>query len=106
MSFATVSHTPDIDLPNHSEFECPDDVVSLIEEWHQGLHKILISKMIRRGNYKPVGTIVCQTTDDKHSRPEPTPNELGDYIMCFLQHEIEETDDPGKYKVVLKGPGG
>ena len=52
MSFATVSHTPtDIDLPDHSEFECPDDVVSLIEEWHQGLHKILISKMIRRGNY-------------------------------------------------------
>lgn len=107
MSFATVSHTPtDIDLPDHSEFECPDDVVSLIEEWHQGLHKILISKMIRRGNYKPVGVIVCQTTDDKHARPEPTPNELGDYIMCFLQHEVEETDDPGKYKVVLKGPGG
>lgn len=106
MSFATVSHTPDIELPNHSEFECPDDVVSLIEEWHQGLHKVLISKMVRRGNYKPVGVIVCQETNDKHSRPEPTPSELGDYIMCFLQHEIEETDDPGKYKVVLKGPGG
>lgn len=106
MSFATVSHTPDIELPNQADFECPDDVVSLIEEWHQGLHKILISKMIRRGNYKPVGAIVCQKTNDKHARPEPTPDELGDYVMCFLQHEIEESDDPGKYKVILKGPGG
>ena len=106
MSFATVSHKPDVELPDPAEFDCPNDAVSLIEEWHQGLHKILISKQLRRNSYKPVGSIICQDSKDKHSRPEATPDELGEYVMQWIQYEIEESDDPGKYRIILKGPPG
>lgn len=106
MSFATVSHTPDVELPDGLEYECPHDAISLIEEWHQGLHKILVSKQLRRNSYKPIGTIVCQATKDRHARPEATPDELGEYVMQWIQYEIEESDDPGKYRMILKGPPG
>lgn len=106
MSFATISHVPDVELPDGLELECPHDAVSLIEEWHQGLHKILISKQLRRNSYKPIGSIICQTTKDRHGRPEATPDELGEYVMQWIQYEIEESDDPGKYRMILKGPPG
>jgi hypothetical protein len=106
MSFANISHTPDVELPNDPHFDCPHDTISLIEEYHQGLHSILVSKETSRKKYKPVGKIICQKDGDRHSRPEATPDELGEYVMQWIQYEIEETDDPGRYMVQVVGPPG
>lgn len=106
MSFANISHSPEVDLPEQADYDCPPDVISLIEEYHQGLHTVLISKQTGRSKYKPVGKIDCQKKGDRHSRPEATPDELAEYVMQWIQYEIEESDDPGNYRMSLKGPPG
>jgi hypothetical protein len=102
---ATLYHTPDFDIPEFSE-PMPPDAVSLIEEYHEGLHKILISKQVRRNSYKPIGTVICQEGGDKRSRPGANPDEIAEYAMAVIQYEIEKNDDPGMYKITLVGPPG
>jgi len=106
MSFANISHSPEVDLPEQADYDCPPDVISLIEEYHQGLHTVLVSKQTGRSKYKPVGKIECQKKGDRHSRPEATPDELAEYVMQWIQYEIEESDEPGNYRMSLKGPPG
>lgn len=106
MSFANVSHSDDTELPETGDYDCPPDCISLIEEYHQGLHTISISKQTGRGKYKPIGKITCQKKGDRQSRPEANPDELAEYIMRWIQHEIDETDDPGNYRFILHGPPG
>jgi hypothetical protein len=106
MQYANVSHHPDVDLPDEAYWPCPDDVVASIEEFHEGLHKVMVAKEIRRNSYRPIGTIICQTTKDKRARPEATPDELGEYVMQWLQYEVDESDSPGRYRVTLVGPPG
>ncbi len=106
MSFANISHSPEVELPDQADYDCPPDVISLIEEYHQGLHTVLISKQTGRAKYKPIGKIECQKKGDRHSRPEATPDELAEYVMQWIQYEIEESDEPGNYRMSLKGPPG
>jgi hypothetical protein len=106
MQYANISHHPDVDLPDEAYWPCPDDVVASIEEFHEGLHKVMVAKEIRRNSYRPIGTIICQTTKDKRARPEATPDELGEYVMQWLQYEVDESDSPGRYRVTLVGPPG
>jgi hypothetical protein len=98
-------HSPEFDLPEYCE-PCPHDAVSLIEEWHMGLHKILISKRDRKRSYKPVATIICQDGGDKRSRPAQNPDEIAEYVMSIIQWEIDKSDDPGMYRMSLVGPPG
>lgn len=84
----------------------PHDAVSLIEEYHAGLHKILISKRDRKRSYKPVATIICQESGDKRSRPVENPDEISEYVMSVIQWEIDKSDDPGMYRMSLIGPPG
>jgi len=106
MSFANISHSPEVDLPDQADYDCPPDCISVIEEYHQGLHTIVISKQTGRSKYKPIGKIDCQKKGDRHSRPEATPDELAEYVMQWIQYEIEESDDPGNYRFTLNGPPG
>jgi hypothetical protein len=106
MSFATITHEPQVELPDVGDYDCPPDCISKIEEYHQGLHSILISKQTGRSKYKPIGKIKCQKGADRHSRPEATPDELAEYIMQWIQYEIDESDDPGNYRFTLVGPPG
>lgn len=100
-----MSISPEVSLPEPGH-ECPHDAISYIEQWHQGLHRILVSKKAANGSHEPIGKIICQTTKDRHARPEATPDELSDLVMMWIQYDIEKTDDPGNYRFMLVGPPG
>jgi len=100
-----MSISPEVVLPEPSH-EMPGDGVALIEQWHQGLQRILISKKTANGSHEPIGKVICQTTKDRHARPEATPEELSDLVMMWIQYDIERTDDPGNYRFMLVGPAG
>jgi len=104
MSSASTTQSQDVELPEQGDYDCPPDCISLIEEYHQGLHSIVISKQTGRGKYRPIGKIVCQDKADRHSRPDQTPEELAEHIMRWIQYEIEESDEPGNYRFMLNGP--
>lgn len=106
VSFANISLRPDVDLPHEATYECPDDAISLIEEYHCGLHSIVLTKKEGRNKFTPIGKVVCQDTKDRNSRPEATPHELSEIVMQWIQYEIDETDDPGTYRMQLIGPPG
>jgi hypothetical protein len=102
----TLYHTPsDIELPENFE-ACPPDAVGLIEEYHLGLHKVIVSKEYRRGSYTPIGTIICQENGDRKATPDASPDEIGEYVMSLIQYEIDKNDTPGKYKMRVVGPAG
>lgn len=105
MSFETLSHTPDFELPGNAP-NAPADLISLIEECHEGLHKVLISKMVRRGKYDSISTIICQDNPSKKTKPSASADDIADYCMMCMQYEVDKSDDPGKYRVQLLGPPG
>lgn len=107
MTWSSLSHTPDFELPEEAP-PYPEDVRGLIEEWHEGLTRIVVSKKIARNKYTPFATITCQDPKaaTKKSHPTATPEDIAEYAMYTIQHEIDESDDPGIYKVTLFGPPG
>jgi len=107
MTWTSISHTPDFELPEEAP-PYPEDVRGLIEEWHEGLTRIVVSKKLARNKYNPFATITCQDPKaaTKKSHPTASPEEIAEYVMYTIQHEIDETDDPGIYKVTLFGPPG
>ena len=105
MSFEDLTHTPEFDLPANAPSPTAD-LVSLIEECHEGLHKALVSRMVRRGKYEPIATIICQENPNKKTRPQASPEDIADYCMMCMQYEMDKSDDPGTYKVNLIGPPG
>jgi hypothetical protein len=105
MSFEDLRHTPDFELPPNAP-EAPADLLSLIEECHEGLHKAMIHKMVRRGKYESIATIICQENPNKKTKPTASPEDIADYCMMCMQYEIDKSDDPGSYRVMLIGPPG
>jgi len=105
MSFDDLSHSPDFELPAHGS-DAPADLISLIEECHQGLYKAQIHKMKTRGKYESVATITCQENPNKKTSPTASAEDIADYCMMCMQYEIEKSDDPGTYRVTLLGPPG
>jgi hypothetical protein len=105
MSFEDLRHTPDFELPPNAP-EAPADLLSLIEECHEGLHKAMIHKMVRRGKYESIATIICQENPNKKTRPTASAEDIADYCMMCMQYEIDKSDDPGSYRVMLIGPPG
>lgn len=105
MGFESLSHTPEFDLPANAPSPTAD-LISLIEECHEGLAKCLISKMVRRGKYEPVAVVHCQDNPTKKTRPSAAPDDIADYCMMCMQYEMDKSDDPGNYKVTLVGPPG
>jgi len=106
MSFEDLRHTPDFELPPNAP-DAPSDVVSLIEEVHgEGLHKVMIHKMLRRNKYESIATIICQENPSKKTRPAASPEDIADYCMMCIQYEIDKSDDPGTYRVQVVGPPG
>jgi len=105
MSFETLSHTPEFELPVNAP-SAPADLISLVEECHEGLARAIVSKMIRRGKYDQIATITCQENPSKKSHPPARADDIAEYCMMCMQYEAEKSDDPGTYKVTLYGPPG
>jgi hypothetical protein len=107
MSWSSLSHTPDFELSEDAP-AYPEDLRGIVEEWHEGLTRIVVSKQLGRNKYSPFATVVCQDPKaaTKKTHPTATPEEIAEYVMYMIQHEIDESDDPGKYKVGLFGPPG
>ena len=99
MSFETLSHSPDFELPDNS-MQAPTDLVALIEEMHEGLHRIVIKKFIRRNKYSEVARIKCQDAPSKKGKPPATPEDIAEYCMLMMQYDVQKTDEPGKYNCV------
>ena len=105
MSFETLSHTPEFELPMNAA-SAPADLVALLEECHEGLYRVVISKMVRRNKYDQLAIITCQENPSKKSRPSASPDDIAEYCMMAMQYETEKSDSPGTYKVTLFGPPG
>lgn len=105
MSFESLSHTPEFELPGNAP-PAPADLISLMEECHEGLHKVIVWKMIRRGKYDQIATIICQENPNKKTKPQASPEDICDYCMMCMQYEMDKSDDPGTYKVQILGPPG
>jgi hypothetical protein len=101
-----LSHKPnDILLPDWAP-EPPEDIVSLINEWHEGLTKVAVSYQISRGRYENIGMIFCQESPGKKIHPPATPYEIAEYAMRLVQYRMEARDEAGKFKIELIGPSG
>jgi hypothetical protein len=105
MSFDTLSHTPEFELPMNAP-SAPADLIALLEECHEGLSKAIISKMVRRNKYEQVASITCQENPSKKSHPAASPDDIAEYCMMVMQYESDKSDNPGNYKVTLFGPPG
>lgn len=105
MSFEDLRHVPEFELPGSAP-DAPSDVITLIDDHHVGLHKVVIHKMIRRGNYESIATIICSENPNKKSKPLASPEDISDYCMMIMQYEIDKSDDPGTYRVKVLGPPG
>jgi len=102
MPFETLSHSPEFELPLNSP-NYPQDLLSLIEECHEGLYRIVIQKFVRRGKYSQIASITCQENPGRKKRPTASPDDIAEYCMLIMQYDIDKTDERGKYKVTLYG---
>lgn len=105
MAFEDLSHTPAFDLPEYAPPITPD-ALSLIEEWHQGLHRVVVSKQLRRDNYELVATITVQEQGNSKTHPSARPDEIAEYVMLCIQWEMDRSDTPGVYRLKLFGAPG
>jgi len=102
---SSLSHTPDFELPNdYPHF--PEELTNLIEMNFAGLCRITISKYVSRGKYHSIATVYVQEKPARTQHPEARPEEIAEYCMACIGHEILENDDPGKYRVMVYGPPG
>lgn len=102
MAFETLSHSPEFELPLNSP-NYPQDLLSLIEECHEGLYRVVIHKFVRRGKYSQIAVVTCQDNPGRKIKPAATPDDIAEYCMLIMQYDIDKTDDRGKYKVTLYG---
>lgn len=106
LNTAHLYHKPnDILLPDWAP-DPPEDIVSLISEYHEGLTKVVVSYFISRGRYETIGTVMCQEPPGKKINPAATPFEIAEYAMRLVQYRIEARDEEGKFKIELIGPQG
>ena len=105
MGFESLTHTPEFELPANAP-SAPADLISLLEECHEGLSKCIVSKMVRRGKYEQIATIICQENATKKTSPAASADDIADYCMMCMQYDVEKTDDAGTYRVMLIGPPG
>jgi len=105
MAFEDLSHTPAFELPDYAPPITPD-ALGLIEEWHQGLHRVVVSKQMRRDSYELVATITVQEGGNSKTHPSARPDDIAEYVMLCIQWEIERSDSPGVYRMKLFGAPG
>ena len=105
MSFADLTHSPEFDLPSYGP-GYPDDVLNLIECHHEGLYRVVVSKMHGRNKYEQIAAITCQQNATRKKHPMSTAEEIAEYAMCCIQHDIEVSDVRGVYRVTVHGPPG
>lgn len=97
-----LSHSPEFELPDHSP-QYPTDLLSLIEENAEGLHRIVVQKFVRRGKYSQVATITCQENPGRKTKPIAGAEIIAEYCMLTMQYDVDKTDEHGKYKCTLYG---
>ncbi len=102
----SLSHTPEFEFLPMNAPNAPADLISLLEECHEGLSKAIVSKMIRRGKYEQIATVLCQENATKKTTPVASLDDIADYCMMCMQYDIEKTDDAGTYRVTLIGAPG
>lgn len=105
MSFESLSHSPEFELPDTAPHP-PADLVSLIEECYMGLKRATIKKKIARNKYDLVASVMIQENPTKKSTPSAPAEDIAEYFLLCMQWEVNKSDDPGCYKVTLFGPGG
>ncbi len=105
MAFETLSHTPAFDLPDYGPPITPD-ALALVEEWHRGLHRVVVSKQMRRDSYELVATITVQEGGTSKTHPAASPDDISEYVMLCIQWEMERSDAPGIYRMKLFGAPG
>ncbi len=105
MSLATLSHSPEFDLPPYGP-GYNDDVLNLIECHHEGLYRVVVSKMLGRNKYEQIAAITCQENPERKKHPAAQAQDIAEYAMMCIQHNIDETDIRGVYKIALYGPPG
>lgn len=105
MPFADLAHSPDFDLPPYGP-GYPDDVLNLIECHHEGLYRVVVAKMHARNKYEQIAAITCQKDPTRKKHPTSSPEEIAEYVMCCIQHDIDVTDVRGVYRITVHGPPG
>ncbi len=105
MGLADLAHSPEFDLPSYGP-AYPDDVLNLLECHHEGLYKVIVSKMITRGKYEQIASVTCQREPGRKKHPIANSEEIAEYCMLCVQYEIEQSDVRGIYRIALHGPPG
>jgi len=105
MAFEDLSHTPAFELPDYAPPITPD-ALGLIEEFHRGLHRVVVSKQMRRDTYELVATITVQEGGNSKTHPSAQPDEIAEYVMLCIQWEMDRSDTPGVYRMKVFGAPG
>jgi len=105
MGFESISHTPEFKLPEYAP-AFTEELRGLLEENHQGLHRVVVSKQLRRDKYDQIASITCQEGGNSKTHPQASPDEIAEYVMLCIQYDIEKTDLPGVYLIKAFGAPG
>lgn len=105
MDLEHLSHKPEFELPSNWP-GATTDLISLIEECHEGLHRANVHKMVARGKYEQIAIITCQENASIKTRPIATADDIAEYCMACMQYDVEKNDEPATYRVQLIGPPG
>jgi len=105
MTVESLEHSPEFELPAYGK-PAPADLITLIEENHQGLAKVTVQRMKQRNSYETICSIKTQENPSRTTYPSASPEEISEYVMLCIQYEIDRTDEYGKFKIVVYGPPG
>lgn len=105
MTVESLEHSPEFELPAYGK-PAPADLITLIEENHQGLAKVTVQRMKQRNSYETICSIKTQENPSRTTYPSASPEEISEYVMLCIQYEIDRTDEYGKFKIIVYGPPG
>ncbi len=91
---------PPRELPEFYD-DPPADLRMLVGQNHIGLAEIRIQKQMGRGKYKKISNIRVQDRPGPGSIPTLDVDDITVNIMREIAAEIEESDDPGRYQILL-----
>jgi hypothetical protein len=105
MTVESLEHSPEFELPAYGK-PAPADLITLVEENHQGLAKVTVQRMKQRNSYETICSIKTQENPSRTTYPSASPEEISEYVMLCIQYEIDRTDEYGKFKIIVYGPPG
>ena len=94
------ANNPPRALPDFHD-DPPADLRMLVSQNHTGLAEIRIQKQLGRGKYKKISGVRLQEKPNPQVIPSLDVDDICINIMREIAAEIEESDDPGRYQVIL-----